>query len=202
MTLAAYHIQVQDGAGNAVGGAHVEIRREVVGQPLAAPYGDRAGTVPLGNPFDVDASGFAICYLVGGTYQVRVYTGSSGAPTFEAPLRRYVAVGLNAESDGFGVLTKRTVTAAGGVTVASDDVDEIIIDKTVAAATAVTLPAASTRSKAVRIIDGKGDAENNNITIVPASGEKIYGIVNYQAVINGNGGSLTLTPRAEGTGWY
>jgi len=99
MSLAAYHIQVVDAAGNVIPGAHVEIRHEIPGQPLAAVYTDRDGTTGAGNPFDVDAvTGYRTVYLVGGSYQVRVYTGSSGSPTFEAPIRRHVAIGLNAES--------------------------------------------------------------------------------------------------------
>ena len=98
--------------------------------------------------------------------------------------------------------TQRLVTAAGAVTVAADDSDIIVIDKTVAAATTVDLPSAADRTKAVRIQDGKGDANTNNITIVPASGETIYGIVDYQPIIDGNGGFVRLTPRADGTGWF
>lgn len=99
-------------------------------------------------------------------------------------------------------LTQRLVTAAGTVTVSDDDADIIVIDKTVGAATAVNLPSAADRTKAVRIQDGKGDANTNNITVVPVSGEKIYGTVDYQPIIDGNGGFVELTPRADGSGWF
>lgn len=99
-------------------------------------------------------------------------------------------------------LTQRLVTVAGAVTVVSDDSDIIVIDKTVAAATTVNLPSAAARTKAVRIQDGKGDANTNNITVVPVSGEKIYGTVDYTPIIDGNGGFVLLTPRADGTGWF
>ncbi len=99
-------------------------------------------------------------------------------------------------------LTQRLVTAAGMVAVAFDDADIIVIDKTVAAATTVNLPSAALRKKSVRIQDGKGDADTRNITVVPVSGQKIYGIVDYQAVIDGNGGFVELTPRADGSGWF
>lgn len=98
--------------------------------------------------------------------------------------------------------TQRLVTAAGDVTVAADDSDIIVIDKTIAAATTVNLPSAADRTKAVRIQDGKGDAGTNNITVVPVSGETIYGTVDYQHPIDGNGGFVRLTPRADGTGWF
>jgi hypothetical protein len=97
--------------------------------------------------------------------------------------------------------TQRIVTAAGPVTVSADDVDIIVIEKTIDAATTVNLPSAAGRSKAIEIVDGKPDAATNNITIVPQSGEKIFGTVNYHAIIDSNGASLKLRPRADGTGW-
>lgn len=204
MALAAYHFQVQDSAGNVVPGAHIEVRREVPGQPLAALYGDRLGAPgdAIGNPFDADSDGFAQFFVIGGSYQIRAYTGPSGAPTFEAPIWRYVGIGLNSESDSVTSFTSRTVTAAGAVTITADDADHVLINKTVAAATTVNLPLSASRTRAVRIVDDKGDANTNNITIVPQSGEKIFGIVDYQAIIDGNGGSLVLTPKSDGTGWY
>jgi hypothetical protein len=205
MSLAAYHIQVADAAGNVVPGAHVEIRSEVPGQPLVAVYSDRSGAAEysLGNPFDVDAvTGYKTVYLVGGSYQVRIYTGASGSPTFEAPIRRHIAVGLNSESDSIAQRTKRTVTAAGAVAISADDAEDIIINKTVGAATTVNLPDAALRTKSVRIIDGKGDAATNNITILPEAGQTIHTIVDYPKLIDGNGWSTLLTPLADGTGWY
>lgn len=200
MTLAVHHIQVQDSAGNVVPGAHVEVRREVPGQPLAALKSDRDGVTPLSNPFDVDSVGYGEFYVAGGSYQVRVYTGPSGSPTFEAPIRRYVAIGLLAESDSSGSRVAVTVTAAGDVT-ASTGVDDYFIEKTVGAATNFYLPSAASRTTPIRIIDSKGDANTNNITIIPVSGEKIFAIADYHYVIDGNGGQITLTPRPDGTGW-
>jgi hypothetical protein len=202
MTLAAHQFTVTDEEGNVVPGAHIEVRSEIPGQPLAALYSDRAGASGLSNPTDTDSSGFIRFFVVGGAYQIWAYTGPSGAPTFEAPLQRYVAIGLNAEADSFSYRTQRTVTAAGGVTVDADDADIIIINKTVGAATAVTLPLAASRTKPVMIVDGKGDANTNNITISPQTGESIYAITNGTAIIDGNGGSVILTPKADGTGWF
>lgn len=97
--------------------------------------------------------------------------------------------------------TQRKVTAAGDVSVASDDADIIVIAKTSGAATNVNLPSAAARTKPVKIVDGKGDALTNNITIIPASGQSIAGTINYHWIIDSNGGSVKLTPLADGTGW-
>jgi hypothetical protein len=201
MSLARYNRVVQDANGNGVAGAHIEVRSEISGQPLAALYSDRAGTVAIGNPFDADSNGSFGFHVVGGAYQVRAYTGASGAPTFERILR-YEGIGVNSESDSIASRTQRTVTAAGAVTVTADDTDIIIINKTVGAATAVTLPLSAGRTKPVMIVDGKGDANTNNITISPQTGESIYAITNGTAIIDGNGGSVILTPKADGTGWF
>lgn len=56
------------------------------------------------------------------------------------------------------------VTAAGGVTVTTDN-HIVIINKTTGAATAVTLPASPATGKMIVVKDGKGDAATNNITI-------------------------------------
>jgi hypothetical protein len=98
MSLARYNGEVQDTAGNGVSSAHIEVRAETVGQPLAALYSDRAGTIAIGNPFDAGTDGSFGFHVAGGAYKIRAYTGPSGAPTFEKILR-YQAVGLNAESD-------------------------------------------------------------------------------------------------------
>lgn len=201
MTMARHQFTVQNAGGDVVPSAHVEVRAEVPGQPLAALYSDRAGTIAIGNPFDADSDGYVYFHVVGGAYQIRVYTGASASPTTEH-FDRYVAIGLNAEADAFGTRTQRLVTAAGAVTVAADDADDILINKTVGAATTVNLPLSASRTKPVKIVDAKGDASTNNITIVPQSGEKIWGTVDYQAIIDGNGGMIELSPRADGTGWY
>lgn len=200
MTMARYEATATDASGNVIPFAHVEVRLEVPGQPLASLKSDRSGLVAISNPFDADANGDFGFHVGGGSYQVRVYTGPSGAPTTEK-IRRYVPIGLNAESDSITQRSARTVTASGAVTVDANDADDIFIEKTVGAATTVNLPSAAARTKAVRIIDGKGDAATNNITIVPVSGESIYKITDYQAIIDGNGGQVTLTPRPDGTGW-
>ncbi|WP_315804029.1 hypothetical protein [Bradyrhizobium sp. SZCCHNS3002] len=203
MVFPRHQFSVLDSAGNVVPAAHVEVRSEVPGQPLAVLYADRGGTTPLGNPFDADAQGFAFFHVIGGAYQIRVYTGLSGAPTFEAPLQRYVAIGLNSESDTIASRTQRVVTAAGAVTVDAADADDIIIKKTVGEATSVTMPSALlTPKKPKKIIDGKGDANTNNIVISVASGDTLMSVLNGSYTIDGNGGMVELTPLPDGSGWY
>jgi|GEM_PF-5799530 len=201
MSLARYNRVVQDAEGNGVAGAHIEVRLEIPGQPLAGLYSDRTGTIGIGNPFDADSNGRFGFHVVGGAYQIRAYTGASGAPTFETIIR-YEPIGLNSESDSIALRTQRTVTAAGAVTVDADDADIIYIKKTVGAATAVALPLAALRTKPVMIVDGKGDANTNNITISPQTGESIYAVTNGTHIIRGNGGSVILTPAEDGTGWF
>jgi hypothetical protein len=202
-TFARHQFSVLDAAGNVVPSAHVEVRKEVPGQPLAVLYADRLGTTPLGNPFDADATGFAGFFVSGGAYQIRAYTGPTGAPTSEAPLYRYVAIGLSAEADTVATRTQRVVTAAGPVVIAADDADDIIISKTVGAATTATLPSAALAPKRPKkIIDGKSDASINKITIIPVTGQTVWGRINYQPFIDGDGGMIELTPLPDGTGWY
>lgn len=197
MSLARHQFTVQDRDGNVVPGAHVEIRSEIPGQPLVALYSDRAGTIGIGNPTDADSDGYVYFHVAGGFYKIRVYTGTSGAPTTEH-IDRYVGIGLSQGSDTYG-FTQRVVTAAGAVTVDVDDADIVVIKKTVGAATTVNLPSAAGTTKPVRIADGKYDAATNNITITPAGSETIMGGASY--VIDSNGASILLTPLADGTGW-
>lgn len=95
---------------------------------------------------------------------------------------------------------QRTVTAAGAVTAASTD-DIIVLNKAVGEATTVNVDFSS-RTRPLTIVDGKGDAATNNITIVPTTGQSIYAVTNGTAVIDGNGGSVTLTPLASGAGAF
>lgn len=165
---ARFQASVVDKQGNVVPNAHIEVRSEVPGQPLAALKADRTGAGALTNPFDADANGFFAFHVAGGAYKIRAYLGPPGAPTFEAEPWRYVPIGLNAESDSITQKTQREVTLAGDVVIAVDDADEIYIAKTVPAATRAVLPLSSARPKPVRIVDGNRDAATNNISVVPS----------------------------------
>jgi hypothetical protein len=57
------------------------------------------------------------------------------------------------------------LTAAGNYTVVNESV--VCVEKTVGAATQITLPSVVFIGQNVLIADGKGDAATNNITVVP-----------------------------------
>jgi hypothetical protein len=94
----------------------------------------------------------------------------------------------------------KVLTAAGPYAALPTD-EVLIIKQAVAAAFTVTVDW-SQRTKALRIVDGKGDAAANNITITPALGQTQMATLNYSYKIDGNGGSITLTPLPDGTGAY
>lgn len=61
----------------------------------------------------------------------------------------------------------------------------------------------SARSKPLRIVDNTGTASvANPITITPKTGQTQMASVNYSYLIDGAGGSITLTPLPAGTGAY
>lgn len=122
MTMARYSGVVQDQAGNIITNAKIEVRREQPGQPLAALKSDRDGATPLVNPFNAEADGSFAFHVAGGAYKIRAYVGPSGAPTFEAPPRRYVGIGLGSETDsvaGGAPFAIVRVVATANVTIAS-----------------------------------------------------------------------------------
>lgn len=90
-----------------------------------------------------------------------------------------------------GSQTVQIVTAAGDVTVQPND-GLIIVNKTVGAATNVILPAASTKVGRVKVVDWKGDADANNITVVPNGTETIQGRANW--MLDSQNASIDLTP--------
>lgn len=86
----------------------------------------------------------------------------------------------------------RVVTAAGTVTVSNTE-GGVAINKTVGAATTVQLPAAGLRNGLpVVVVDMKGDALTNNITVLPAGAETING--NANAVLNSNKQAAAFRP--------
>jgi hypothetical protein len=76
----------------------------------------------------------------------------------------------------------------------------IIINKTVGAATVVTLPAAATKVGKVKIVDFKGDAATNNITVAPNGAETFNGGATSW-VISGDGASVVFDPIPTGLGY-
>jgi hypothetical protein len=94
----------------------------------------------------------------------------------------------------------RILTAPGPYAALPND-DVLIVNQLAAAAFNITVDW-SARAKPLTIVDGKGDANANNITITPVAGQTQLALVNYVYTIDGNGGSITLTPLPGGTGAY
>lgn len=100
------------------------------------------------------------------------------------------------------VPTQLEITAAGNVVLDDDVEDIVLINKTVGEATEVEMPDAENRIKSVRIVDKRGDASTNPITIVGKSGtgQTIMGAASY--VLDFSGGSIILSPYADASGWF
>jgi len=98
---------LQDDEGNLLLGAQVEVRRETPGAPLATLYADRSGATPLSNPF-VSTDGKPAFHVAGGAYKI---TATLGA--FQV-VRRYVPIGLAAESDGVSYIGASATSVAIG----------------------------------------------------------------------------------------
>jgi hypothetical protein len=101
----------------------------------------------------------------------------------------------------------RIITTAGVANVLATDV-VLLFQKSPSGASTVNLPASATRVGApVTLKDMTGDANANNITIVPAAGETIDGFsaaaaaANGTALIDVNYGAKQLYPLTSG-GWY
>lgn len=97
--------------------------------------------------------------------------------------------------------TQEIVTEAGNVTLDSDSADTILINKTSGAATTVYLPpVASFLGRKIRIVDLKGDAATNNITVAAedGSGHTVLGGSSY--VIDSDHSSIELEA-VSGVGW-
>lgn len=91
-TLAKYNGVAQDAAGNALGSPSVQVTLE--GGGLVPLYSDRAGAVPISNPFFGAADGTFSFHVASGAYRIDVI---SGAVTRTL---RYVGIGTAAEYDG------------------------------------------------------------------------------------------------------
>lgn len=99
-----------------------------------------------------------------------------------------------------GQKVERILTAPGPYAALPGD-DVLIVKQIVAAAFTITVDW-SVRTKPLTIVDGKGDAAANNITITPAAGQTQMASVNFSYIIDGNGGSITLTPLPDNSGAY
>jgi hypothetical protein len=82
---------------------------------------------------------------------------------------------------------QRLYTAAGNVSLLNEAT--LIVKKSVGGPTQVMLPPTPTLGREIRVIDGKGDAATNNITVVPRAGT-INGGTTY--IINSAYGAATF----------
>lgn len=101
----------------------------------------------------------------------------------------------------------RTITTVGVQNVLPTDV-VLLFEKTTSGASTVNLPTSATRQGAPVIIkDLTGDANTNNITLVPSGTETIDGFSAAAAAANGvallsiDFGAIQLNPLPSG-GWY
>lgn len=104
------------------------------------------------------------------------------------------ALADNAQTVNFQKFAVRVATTSP-VTVSAANDCIVVTNLAVAGAVAVNLPAGSTK-QLFFIVDGKGDAATNNVTITPAAGN-INGAATY--VINVNNGGVALV--YNGTEW-
>lgn len=157
------------------------------------------------SPGDVAVSWMVIWNEAQNAYQIVPYAlaATSGVASLGGQTGALlIGYGLQFTSTTLSVKPRaqRVVTAAGAITADPAD-DIIIVRKTVGAATTVNVNW-SARTRPLTIVDGKGDAATNNISIVPSAGQTQYGIADYVVVIDGNGGSVTLTPLADVAGAF
>lgn len=91
----------------------------------------------------------------------------------------------------------KVLTASGDWTVTHEAT--VVVNKTSGAATAVNLPTgiSGLPGRTVTVVDGKGDAATNNITVTRAGSQTINGATTY--VVSENYGSVTV--RWNGTEW-
>ena len=129
----------------------------------------------------------------GVTYSVPTTAGESGwATTLSAYLQ---ALASGAATTSTVKQAIRTATSSPVTVVAATDYT-VVTNLTVPGAVAVNLPAGVAKQVFV-IVDGKGDAATNAITIDGNGAETINGAANY--VINENYGGVIL--QFDGTGW-
>lgn len=88
---------------------------------------------------------------------------------------------------------------SGSTAVLDPGVDVVIVNKTTGGATSVPVPKEPHPGRAFAVIDGKGDANSNNITITTPGDETINGASTY--VMNANRESVILVADASGN-WF
>lgn len=196
-TLAAYNFSATDEAGNALADIEVEVSRETSGLPLTPCYADKEGTTPLGNPFAWADGAHVLFYVAGGFYKITV---RKDGDLINDPWRD-VAIGLAAGADSAPAPAQVEITSGSSYDVVDEEI--IRVNKTIAGAITLNLPPAADRAgRALVVIDQKGDAATNNITLQPDNSQSPAETINGNAtdLIAVNKGRKTYTPLASG-GW-
>lgn len=153
-----------------------------------------------------EGTGIAVAKAAG-VYTVGLdYSGLEEITTFDASQKLFAVydrtTGLwNRVSFASLIAAGQTyqIIDSGDCTVLPND-GLIIINKTVGAATTVTLPASASKVGKVKIVDFKGDAGTNNITVNPNGSEKFNGNASSW-VISGDGASVVFDPIPTGLGY-
>jgi hypothetical protein len=86
----------------------------------------------------------------------------------------------------------QVITAAGPANI-NANANLVIVNQTVGAAITLNLPASASKIGKVKIVDWKGDAGTNTITVVPNGSETFNGALT-SFPINGNGASAVFDP--------
>lgn len=86
----------------------------------------------------------------------------------------------------------QVITAAGPVNV-NPSANLVIVNQTIGAPITLNLPASASKIGKVKIVDWKGDAGTNTITVVPNGAETFNGALT-SFPINGNGASAVFDP--------
>lgn len=182
----------------------------LVGTTLSATGGSGSGTVSAGttgtlgyyaangttlSPLTVGAGLYVFAGTITGavvpggtTSQLLGASGTSGTANLVTVGSGLSLAAGTLTATGAANPTPRIITAAGPVTVLAGD-GLVVLNKTVGAATTVTLEASPVAGVAHRIKDGKGDAGTNNITVQPAAGT-IDGAATF--VMNTNRQAITV----------
>lgn len=178
MTLFRWQAPVQDEEGNVVPGASVEVRFEGSGL-LATLYADKAGLIPLGNPFTADDNGAAVFYAAPGFYRI---TATSGFLITEArdanvgPMNPTIYDTEGEEVDAFTASNIRYDNTTSGLV--ADDVQaalDEVVDRLTFTGAMVVLPS------------GAALPTSN---VGPIWHEDYAGVMTWQ-VFNANGASYT-----------
>lgn len=92
---------------------------------------------------------------------------------------------------GSASLKVQTVTTASAAILSSSNI--VLVNQTTPGPSTLTLPLAASKSGAVLIVDWRGDASTNNITVVPSGAETFQGGLTSWKLV-GDGASVSLRP--------